>query len=77
LTHECVCACGQAQLCQPHRAAQGKAARAGGTLAQEQGKHHGKYVLLLTDEWVYVVVTTANLIEQHTLDGSWVQRFPR
>jgi hypothetical protein len=41
------------------------------------GSHHCKYILVFTPDHLYVIITTANLVEPQTLDMSQVQTFPR
>lgn len=43
---------------------------------RKMGVHHPKFMILLEKSGsVIVVVSTSNLVSQHSLDGTWMQRF--
>ena len=48
-----------------------------GRIRRTMGSHHCKYILVFTPDHLYVIITTANLVEPQTLDMSQVQKFPR
>jgi Tyrosyl-DNA phosphodiesterase len=46
------------------------------TIQKKRGVHHPKFMILFeTSGSVVVVVSTANLVQTKTVEGSWVQRF--
>lgn len=44
---------------------------------ETMGVHHSKYIILFTECYIHVLITTANLVPQTCLDMCWVQSFPR
>ena len=42
-----------------------------------KGVNHPKYMLVFTNKGVYVMISTANMCTQYSVDSSWTQFFPR
>jgi hypothetical protein len=41
------------------------------------GVHHPKYMLIITEAGLHVIITTANFTSGRNIDGSWIQFFPK
>lgn len=44
---------------------------------ENMGVHHSKYIILFTEKFLHVIVSTSNLVPQTCIDMCWTQSFPR